>query len=208
MTSSAGQTRICNLAAVKLGSNEHLSSINDATDLARAFKRVWDEALDQTLVAHPWNPAVRVRSLDRDDDAPVNGNYQYQYRLASLEGSCLRWLPAISPDDDDYFAAEEEDGFLLTNEPGPLNIRFIYRNADLTRWSAPMREVMANRLAFWTSYGRTQLVGVHDRMKVEFEDMLSDAKRLDGLATGNVSRGSVSGRSRWVAARRFGAVAR
>lgn len=147
MAANAGQTAICNVALAKLGSRERISSIDDGTDNANQMRDVWGMALESTLSAHPWNPATRRRMLDRETAAPEVSDYLYQYKLASLPDGFLRWLPP-DRDDEHYFEAEEEDGFLLSNDEGPLPVRYIYKNEDLTRWSPLMREAMANRMAF------------------------------------------------------------
>jgi hypothetical protein len=203
-TVHVGETQIVRMAAIHIGDNASLQSINDGSALVSAFRDVWDMAIEATLVAHPWNPAVQTRPLDRDSVAPPDNRYAYRYDLSALPDGWLRWLP-WARSDCDWFEGEEESGYLLTNEPGPLSVRYIWRNSDVSRWSPGMRLVMANRLAYWTAFGRSQLLGVADRMETALGDTLIEAKRLDGLSSGNVSRGHVTATSRFAAARRSAA---
>jgi hypothetical protein len=52
---------------------------------------VWDEAVDEVLAAHPWNPALAAPTLPVSADYVPQGS---QYSQAfEKPADCLRWLP-------------------------------------------------------------------------------------------------------------------
>lgn len=193
-------TRIANRAFVHLGQDRRISSIDDVLPAAQLVKAVWDEARDTALSLHPWNFAVKRQMLDRDTEAVPAFGWHYRYRLPA---DCLRWLPPAR-DDRNYVFAVEEDGFLLCNEEGPIPARFIYRNEDVTRWSSSFRTVMSYQLALEMCEAATEQKGLQDRLLNGRDAALSQAKKLDGLASGDRERGNVVSQSRILSSRHGG----
>jgi hypothetical protein len=190
-------TRIANRAFVHLGQNRRINSLDDTIPAAQLVKAVWDDARDATLSLHPWNFAIKRQMLERDTEKSPEFGWLYQFRLPT---DCLRWLPP-SIDDPNYIEAVEEDGFLLSNDLGPIPVRFIYRNEDITRWSALFGAVMSYQLALEICESATEQKGLQDRLLEGREDALRKAKMADGLASGQRDRGNVIVQSRINSAR-------
>jgi hypothetical protein len=193
-------TRIANRAYVHLGQNTRISSIDDVSNAAQRVKAVWDDARDTALSLHPWNFATKRQMLERDPEGVPAFGWSYRFRLPA---DCLRWLPP-SRDDRDYVSAVEEDGFLLCNEEGPIPARFIYRNEDVTRWSSSFRTVMSYQLAFEMCEDTTEQKGLRDRLLNDRDEAVREAKKLDGLASGDRDRGNITSQSRILSARHGG----
>lgn len=193
------QTRIANRAFILLGSTERIASIDDPSPLALQVKDLWHESRRQVLVAHPWNCAIRRARLNRAGSAPAFG-YAAQFQLPA---DCLRWLPWMDGDCD-WFDGEEEGGFLLSDAAGPLNIRYIADIEDVTRWSPHVQLLMAYRLAWDLCESATQISSNVAEARIAYEGQdgrggyMAEARRLDGMATGNRTNDSARQSSRWL----------
>lgn len=198
MSSPPSPTRTCNAALALLGESARITSIEDNSPLAKLFLTVWDEAVEEVLTAHPWNPAVKRANLPVSADFTPEGS-QYDQAF-ELPNDCLRWLPARR-DHVDYFEGEEEGGYILSNADAPIAIRYIARVDNLAKWTAGMRETLAAKLAWKLAKPITGQSGMMDRMRVAYDAAFTEAKRQDGAATGDRARG-LEFRSDWLAARR------
>lgn len=179
------QTRVCNSTLAHLGESTRIASINDGTPLAETLLAVWDEAVDEVLAAHPWNPALKRASLPVSATFVPQGS---QYTQAfELPADCIRWLPP-RPSHEDYFDGEEENGFILSNDAAPISIRYIGRLTDLTKWKSGMLACLALLLARKTARPITGSTTVMRDMQGLYDEALSEAKREDGTATGDRAR--------------------
>lgn len=197
MTAPPSQTLMCNGALVHLGESRRIGSINDATPLANTFLTIWDQARDEVLVDHPWNFAIKRRSVAVSSDFTPEGS---QYTQAfELPADCLRWLPPRKGHPD-YFAGEQEGRFILSNADAPITVRYIGQVENVSDWSVGFRTAMTAKLAFWSAKPITGQTGMQDRMANLYDSELSRGKRQDGAATGERSR-EYSSRSSWLDAR-------
>lgn len=193
------QTRIANRAFILLGSTERIVSVDDPSPLAVQVKDLWHESRRQVLASHPWNCAIRRARLNRAGSAPAFG-YSAQYQLPA---DCLRWLPWVHGDCD-QFDGEEEGGSILCNRETPINIRYIADVEDVTRWSVHVQQLMAYRLAWDLCESATQISGNVAEARIAYEGQdgrggyLAEARRLDGMATGNRANDSARAASRWL----------
>lgn len=133
---------ICNIALQKLGASRIVSLTQD-NENARECNLLYEQARDAELRAHPWNFAIKRAQLAASSTAPTHG-YTNAFPLPS---DCLRLLPL---DQRDNFLSNDwqiEGRSILTNEGGPLNIRYIARVTDPNRFDALFIESMACRLA-------------------------------------------------------------
>lgn len=183
MTVQPSQTRIVNKALVMLGTSQRILSLDDNSSLATAAAAVFAEALDETLADHPWNFAIARAQLAADTAAPP---FEWQFAYP-LPADCLRWLP-WSEADDSWFEGEEEQGRVLANREGPLNIRYIRRIEDPAIWSAGFKHALACRLAAMLAFAVTQKASVAEKMDARYADAIAAARKQDGLATGRRNR--------------------
>ncbi len=193
------QTRIANRAFILLGTTARITSVDDPDPLAIQTKDLWHESRRQILVAHPWNCAIRRARLNKAGTVPAFG-YSAQFQLPADN---LRWLPWVTGDCD-WFEGEEEGGAILSNEAGPINIRYIADIEDVTKWSAHVQLLMAYRLAWDLCESATQISGNVDEARIAYEGQdgrggyLAEARRLDGMATGRRANDSARAGSRWL----------
>jgi hypothetical protein len=196
MPAPPSKEKIINAALVRLGNNERITSIDQGTNTAARFAAIWDLVRRALLNRHPWNFAISRAALNAAATAPAFG-WDRQFQLPQ---GCLRWLgPARG--EADYFEAEREGDYLLTDAEAPLNIRYIVDHDDVTRWSAGFVEAMTHTLAGWVAEGVTQSGRIAERADAIAAEAVRIAKRIDGLESTAPSRTSPVVRSDWLAAR-------
>jgi hypothetical protein len=191
------QTRSCNAALALLGESARITSISDGTPLAKLFADTWDLALEEVIVAHPWNIALRRASLGVSMDFTPEGS---QYSQAfELPADCARWLPWQEAHPE-YFQGEQEGPYILSDAAAPIVVRYIALITDISLWSAGMRATLEAKLAMKLAKpitGQTAMIG---NMRDIHDAALSEAKRQDGAATGDRKR-TLDARSNWLDAR-------
>lgn len=123
------ETTIGNRALQRLGV-ARVSSFADPSKAARALSANYAPARDALLAAHPWSFAIVRTSLQLDATVPAWG---YNGRF-TLPGDCLSVIEiqcASRPLGlEDYRDGPDapyavESGFILTDLPAPLNIRYL-----------------------------------------------------------------------------------
>lgn len=195
---STSAKQIANKALVLLGSARRMNAFEtgdnaDTDDLVA----LWDIARRSAIVLHPFNFALTRASLDRDAGAAATRGPAYSFTLPS---DCLRWLP-WSREDELWFDAVEEGGNLLSSDDGPLIVRYLRDVTDVSRWPPLFCDVMVHTLAVEYCQAKTQLLGLRDRLTSERAELLSDAKRVDGLASPNRRATPSVRNSGWAGAR-------
>lgn len=184
MAVAPSQTRTINKALALLGSADRIANITDGTPAASTALALWEDARDSVLAAHPWHFAKRRAQLAADATAPEFG-WTYRYLLPP---DCLRWLPP-GIRDEDYFAGEIEDRYILSDQVAPLNIRYIARIEDMLAWSTGFIEALACKLAWEMAEPITGgLEGVADRMRSKYETAIGEAAKQNGMAAGSRAR--------------------
>lgn len=195
MSGIPGKTAIFNKAIVVLGSRESLLSPDETIPSAQSLTALWDIARRSALCLHPWNFAVQRVKLQREKTAPAFG-YAYRYKRPT---ELLRWLP-WDTDDPYHFDGEEEGGYFLTDEE-ELYIRFVGEHTEIEQWSPLFVDVLAHTLAVEYCEAKTGLKGLRTALLEAREELLRQARKADGLATGKRRRNRRVGSSRWAGAR-------
>lgn len=190
------QTRIANRALILLGTATRIVSVADDKPLAKQVRDLWHESRRAALAAHPWNFALHRVQLNEAGTAPAFG-YARQFRLPP---ECLRWLP-WPRDHELFFEGVEEGGYILSDAAAPLPLRCIRDVEDVGAWSAAFATFMAYQLAMDLADSATQFAAKAQDMAQARDIALEEAKKLDGLATGERTLGNKRYLSRWVTAR-------
>lgn len=200
MSAHVTPTSMAQTAMILMGSNEEITNIDDTSSVnARTMKRLWPGARREALTLHPWNFALKiVKLLPESANPDERGFLSY-----ALPGDCLRWLP-WGNDDCERFDGEQVGGDLLTTQIGSIWVRYIFDNEDVSTWPPLFVAAMENRLAFMAVLGKSNSVGIRDRLDTDLDRALAAAKHADGQATGNRSLGRVATGSRLAMARTGG----
>lgn len=127
---------------------------------------------DEVLRAHPWNFAIKRTTLAPLTDAPEWG-YRYAFALPS---DFLRLVELDGLSTGDYVV---EGGQILAND-SVLYIRYVQRVTDPNRYDASIVDAMAARLAMELCEAFTQSNTKKQLFMQEFDESITNAKRVDG----------------------------
>lgn len=187
MPSTLTRTNIVNLALVKLGPGGGFITdyAGDQSVQGTTARLVYEPMRDLVIEAHPWRFARARAQLAADSAAPTWG-FEKQYtlppdflRLLSIEGAELEY--------------EVEGGFLLCNEAGPLNIRYLKRVTDEALFTPSYVTALATRIAAELAPTITQSSSKRTDLLTEFEKVdLPRGQRTDryGAAASKAKDGS------------------
>lgn len=144
------ETDICNICLDVL-KERALTSYTEDTSLGRWFRRNFPLSRDAVLKRYEWVNAMERASIPASVTAPAFG-WQYKY---AEPVNCLRVLPLTHNGEinGQRIAHEIEGGFVLTDQTGPLKVRYIKKTEDYDRYPAELIETigyrMAGRMAHW-----------------------------------------------------------
>lgn len=173
-----GLTTIANGALILLGSVSRISSIDEVGSLPAQARDIFTMLIPEILESHPWNFAVTRSELPRENPDEFAGRWPWRFQLPA---DCLRWLPWDRADPA-HFDGVEESGFLLSDDEGPITIRYIRNEKDPTRWSAGFRALVVAEMAYHLAATVADSQSARDRMERKAEAAILKAKRADGLA--------------------------
>lgn len=167
---------LCNKALDKLGHGP-ITSLDDNTKAARLCTRNWPLVRDAVLRAHPWNFAIK-----RDVLAPVDltvteaaKQWGFTYKFP-FPADMLRLVEVRDLSTDEY---QVEGRAILANTTA-LYIRYVWREEDPNQYDTLFFDAAAAHLAFELAEALTQSNSKKDAAWQEYQERLSDAKRLDG----------------------------
>lgn len=171
-------TDICNMA-LDILKEAPISSIDDDRATARWFKRNFATARDASLSLADWNFAMDRALLPADTLAPAFG-WDKAY---TLPGSCIR-LSAITyegADESRNIRHRVERRRILTNETGPLAIRFVGRTEAYDTYHPLFIEALSARMAFRMAHWLTGKTGYQEVAAGILKQSLSDAWLADAI---------------------------
>jgi hypothetical protein len=172
----ASEVSICNSALQKLGAGR-INSLSENSKSARACNSAYERLRDAALRKHTWSFAKARAELAADSDAPEFG-YAYKYPLPV---DCLRVLP----DYPGYIAnsptREIEGRYILTDEGGPLQIRYIVKVTDPNEMDALFQETLACDIALDICEEITQSNTKKTDIREERKTTLAEARRCNAI---------------------------
>lgn len=135
-------------AALRLIGTRRITALDQSSVEAVEAEDAWDRALDATLRSHPWNFAMKLASLAADSVAPAWG-YTSAYPVPS---DCLRvWtvdgLDWRSWTIGRHGASPDEVTAILANTTGALNVAYVQRVTDVSKWDSLAVKVLELDLA-------------------------------------------------------------
>lgn len=179
------QVDIINRALTKIGEYP----VVDITDSApsQAMSAMWGVLRDAELRKNRWGFAIARARIGADATAPAFG-YATRYPLPT---DCLRvlmvgdLLPGYDP--SDYRNAPDsadwaiEGRYILCNETGELNVRYIARVTDVSTWDAMFVELFACKLAWEAAERVTQSAQKRNMAAEEYRAALTEARRAGAI---------------------------
>ena len=149
----SSDVEIVNLALLALGTTP-IAAFSDSSKGGLAARTSYDTILEAVLRAHPWNFATKRISIPSATPSPEWG-YDQAYDLPEDPERCLRVLE-VNGEDVDMGTWRVEGRQLVTNLESPLDIRYIWKNTQVTQYDPIFVTALAARLAAaWSeTFGR------------------------------------------------------
>lgn len=170
------KTGVSNLTAslLKIEPVTNIDPPDSGSKFARQCNIWYDETRREVLSESDWDCAKKRAQIAADATAPAFG---WANRFL-LPADFLR-ISTINDEkipDTDY---EIEDGYLLINEDGPLNFRYIFDQEDITKWSPKLLQCVARKLAANTAYTMTGNRTFQQEKEEEYRIYLSEGMTID-----------------------------
>lgn len=186
---------ICNLALQKLGASR-ITAMSDASKNARAVDACYEALRDKELRAAKWKFSITRATLAPSATAP---DFTYAYAFV-LPTDCLRPLFPARLGLDWKVENHNGDPAILTNDGDTLEIRYIAKVTDPTKFDALFVDALACKIAWHICEEITQSKSKKDDLREEYILAMREARRLNALEIGQQKQPV----DEWLAARRTG----
>lgn len=168
--------QIANKALTKLGLRE-IASFDSQEEAARVAKALFGSVRDFELSIYQWAFALKRAELPALADPPAFG-YEYQYALP-IDFLRLEGIYNAGGYDRDAYTLEGNS--ILTDIPAPLQIRYISRQLDQTKWPPYFVEALATRLAYEMCERLKQDPQRKSIIWQEYQSIIATAKRANAI---------------------------
>jgi hypothetical protein len=165
----ATKLTIINAALITLG-KEPLATLDNSARATAALV-FWDLARDELLRAHPWNFAMKRAVLPAVAE-PTAAAFGYASAY-NLPADCLRLCECSAAD---YTL---ESGQVLCNTSGSLQVRYVARVEDATRYDASAAAALGSLLASYLAYPLTQSASQQEMQYKIFTEKIRLARGID-----------------------------
>lgn len=185
-TAPQSKVAIANLALTKLGVST-IETFKEDSKAARTMSLLFDRTRDSELSRHFWNFAKARRALAETITDEPRGPFRYAYALPS------DWLttifvgteqPGISLADFQPFDNGDwshEGSYIFTNYGPPLDLFYVRRITDVTRFHALFVEALACRLAMEAADTLTNSLQRWEKCAAEYKEAISEARRVNAI---------------------------
>ena len=174
------ETNICNQALLKMGAKPAISHRTEDSDNARACNTFYDSVRDAVLRSHPWNCAIKRKTLTALSAAPLM-DYDHQYQLPTNPW-CLRMLQ-VGALADQPTRWRVEGRLLLTDEKSP-KIVYIKRITDTNEFDPLLVDALVLKLSLKLAMPLTSSLAMQKALIEEVETVsLPEARSIDGQET-------------------------
>jgi len=171
-------------AALRLIGTRRITALDQSSVEATEAEDAWSRTLDATLRGHPWNFAMKLAQIAADATAPAWG-YTTAYPIPS---DCLRVWAVDGLEWREWTigrhgTSPNEITAILANTTGALNVAYVSRVSDVSRWDAMAVRVLELDLALELSKKITDsnpdVQGLYEMRRAA----LRDAKAADAVET-------------------------
>lgn len=185
----ASSVDIANRALSKLG-EARIISFEDDNKAARAMKAAFDIVRDSEFRTHRWHFTKKRITLPELSTAPAFG-WDHQYQLPSdfIQLIQVGQYDPIVPLTDYRLTTESEwaiesgdtGNVILTNHEAPLQLRYVSRIADTTRFDSAFVEVLSCRLAVEVCEELTQSTTKKESAREDYKVAMMMAIRANAI---------------------------
>lgn len=167
---------LCNNALIDLG-EEAITSLSDNTKAARLCNQRWPAVRDAVLRAHPWNCATAQARLAAGDAPSGQGTWRFEAAFP-LPTDCLRVL-SVEAGGAEPLEWEVQEGAVLCDCAGPLDIQYIRRISDPRRFDPLLCETLTARLSATLAYPITGSASLAQSFWGAYAEKLREARGVD-----------------------------
>jgi len=168
---------ICNLALQQVGAKS-ISALTDDTTAGRACNRVYEQARNSELRAHPWTFARERVQVAADSTDPIFGAAK-RYALPS---DSLRILPTNGRDGTDTQDDFQVFGrFVHTDHSSPINLNYIKVVTDENAFDSLFTELLIARIAMDIAERVTQSNKKKESAIFHYKEIQKEARRINAF---------------------------
>ena len=175
---AVSETAIANLALQKLGAARIVSLTQDKPT-ARSMNACYELIRDRELRAYVWGFAKTGASLAADAAEPADAFLRA--RAFVLPADYLRLLKPRDRRPDWLVVNHQGNVSIVTNDSAPLEIVYIARITDTTRFDAVFIDALACKLAWHTCEEITQSNQKKADILAEYRISIAEARRTNAI---------------------------
>lgn len=172
MPSAMSVLNIVNGALLDMGDQIIQSLTNLKDNRARTMNALYEPARDSLLRENPWNFAIKRQGLSPTGVTPLyEFTAEYPYPADALY--------IIETEGNSPYRLEGNK--ILSDVVGTLNIKYVQRITDPTKFDAGFAELLQKKLAYEGAMRLSEDHALHDRLERRYEVQLVRAKKFDGM---------------------------
>lgn len=172
-------TDIANLSLDIMKEAEITNFEQDNRPIVRWMKRNFGLSRDSLIARYDWNFAISRALLAKHSVAP---DFGWNNRFV-VPSDSLRVLPltVCGNFEGTPIQHEVEGPYILTNAPGPIRCRYIFRNEDYDRYPSYFCEALAGYLAMKCGHWVTGKVSYVQIAQGLYDSAMATAWRVDAI---------------------------
>lgn len=167
---------ICNMAMQKLG-QARIVTLTEDTRQGRSCNACFEFLRDVELSAHNWNFAIKRGTL-----APSATDPEFDFEYAfPVPNDYLRLIPPARHALDWTIESVADAPHILTNDGDTLEIRYVARITDPTKFHMLFAEALACKIADHVCEEMTQSNTKRTQINQDYKDAIARAKRTNAF---------------------------
>jgi hypothetical protein len=178
----ASRVQVANRALQKCGISKRLNEYDEDTQQGRAIRACYEMLVETELQRNLWTFATARVQLGADTETPVF-DYTFQFQLPA---DFLRLAPRFPKEStlrDDW---QIEGRKILSNDGGPLDVRYVRSGIDEEQWHPLFREGIAARVAHEIIMELKASQAKKDQLATEYVKFMADARRANAIEHGPI----------------------
>ena len=166
------EVAICNMALAAIGRGAQITSLDEASQAARACRLRYPYARDACLRAYDWNFAAKRRELAKNAVAPA-----FEYANAfDLPSDCLIVRSVFDGESEKWVVEGRQ---ILTNMGDPIFIKYTSVVSDATRFDPLFVDALSARVAADIAVQLSESVSRAQGLWQLYQAKLVEARRRD-----------------------------
>lgn len=166
------EVAICNMALAEIGRGAMITSMDEASQAARACKLRYPYARDAVLRSYDWNFAAKRKELAAHSTAPA---FEFA-RAFDLPDDCLIVRSVYEGEGANWVVENRQ---ILTDMGAPIYIKYTYRCTDVAKFDPLFVAALAARIASDIAVNLSESVSRAQSLWQVYQAKLGEARRRD-----------------------------